>query len=169
MTYLCPRCPIGVNPPSDEGPGTSWPGVPGSSSPDTQGDNAIWKVKSGDSFILNTRLVLPDGVTPANPANSVVQFALADDQFCDPPIWVGTWDDGVYEVDSINNPGLVKIVVPEEVSDCLRRGGYRFDMKVSDRFRRETYTALEGTLLIEYAVGGPQHNVPYRGTLNDAP
>ena len=152
MTYLCPKCPIGVNPPSDG-----------------ERDHNIWPVKSGDSWTLNTRITLPDGVTPANPANSQVHFALAEDQFCDPPIWVGTWDDGVYEVDPNNHPGLVKITIPDEIADCLRRGSYRFSMAVSDRFGRETHTPLEGTMLVEYTPSGPQHDVPYRGELEDAP
>jgi len=121
----------------------------------------IWRVNGGDSMILTTQVLAPNG-DPATSANSRLNFVLRQTRFCpDPPFWVAGWDTGVTAVTG-TQPGVVKITIPDDISDSLRRGSYHFSMAVSDRFGKNTYTALEGYLLVEYMPSSPQHDIPYR-------
>ena len=120
----------------------------------------IWPVLSGDTNTMTAKVTLADGITPATPANSLLTFSLAETQFCDPPIWQGTWLNGIEEV--VPNSGIVKIALPAAVLDCLRRGSYMFSLRVSDKLGTNVKTLYNGSILVEYAVGGPQHDIPYK-------
>ena len=118
----------------------------------------VWKVLSGDQSTLTARLTLRDGVTPATPDNSLVVFTLAETQFSCRAIWVGGWDNGVVATPT---SGLVTITIPARTMDRLRRGSYMFTIRVTDRLGTNSYTAINGSMLLEYTVGGPQHDIPY--------
>ena len=142
MTFIQP---VGVNNPSPE-----------SRSP-------VWQVYSGETWVLTTYLTLESGgSTPARPGNSVVTFKLAESQFETEPLWTGTWDAGIEEVSPQDHPGLVAIIVPDEVAAQLRRGGYRFSILVADNYSGLSYVAVDGGLLVEYATTSPQHSIPYK-------
>jgi len=145
--FIKPR-PIGTNPPDDE---------------DRQ---AIWRVTSGDMLQLTTRVTLVTG-DPVTPENSKLRFVLSQNRFTWEPFWEGEWMNGIEEVDRQNHPGLVTIRVPDSVGDTLRRGAYAFSMTVSNRYGKDTWTPLIGTMLVEYEPSSPQHDVPYRD--NDDP
>jgi hypothetical protein len=120
----------------------------------------VWQVQSGDQNMLTVRLTLRDGITPVTPGNSLVTFTLAETQFNPQPIWTGDWLDGIVQKDEAS--GVVEITIPNRIMDRLRRGGYVFAVRVSDRLKNGTYTAFTGSMLVEYAVGGPQHDIPYK-------
>jgi len=134
--------PIGTNPPIDE---------------DRQ---AIWQIISGDQWTITSMAILSNG-QPACRNNSQVIFKIAEDRFATDAFWTGSWDNGIEEVDPIDHPGLVRITVPVSVSNTLRRGVYSFSMTVSDRFNRNTRTAMTGNLLLEYEPTSPNHDIPY--------
>jgi hypothetical protein len=136
--------PVGANPPSDE---------------DRQ---PIWRAVNGEQLMLTTRLTLVDGVTHVSVTNSRVTFVLAETRFTD-PIWTGTWLDGVNEVD-IQHPGLVKIIIPDDIANSLQRGAYSFSITVANRFNRQPWTPVRGNLLIEYEPTSPVNDIPYHNT-----
>ena len=140
--YIKP-IPIGINQPIDED------------------RKPIWRVTSGDDLCLTTMVSLSSG-EKATLSNSNLHFVLAETRFHFVPIWEGTWRDGIEEVDPINHPGLVKIKIPDDIGDTLRRGVYSFSMTVSDRFGKNTQTVLIGNLLIEYEPSSPEHDIPYK-------
>ena len=150
MMFLKPTCPVGVNPPSSED------------------RKPIWQAYSGNDLTLTTRITLVDGKTPVTPENSQLKFELANTQFDCDALWEGEWMDGITPVDLINHPGLIKIKIPEDVGNCLRRGGYRFSLLVSNIFGKDTYTPLVGTLLIEYTPTSPNHDIPYNPSCEES-
>lgn len=118
----------------------------------------VLKVVSGDTWIVDARLVAADG-GPASPKNSHVEFVLAENQFS-PPIWTGEWMSGVYPDE--HHAGLVHVKIPREVTKALRRGSYMFSLRVSDRMRYAYDTQLKGNFLVEYMPTSDQHSIPYR-------
>ena len=123
----------------------------------------IWKVVSGDDWMLTTRLAVPGAAgTPATPKCSKVVFMLTDTRFSGTPVWTGQWDSGITEADPAEHPGLVAIRIPDTVTSTLRRGADAFSITVSDKFGRSTRTVLTGTLEVEYEPTSPQHDIPYR-------
>jgi hypothetical protein len=141
--YIKPR-PVGTTPPFDED------------------RMPLWRAINGDDLWMTTKATLMDGVTPATPTNSKLVFALSETRFNYTPIWTADWHAGIEEVDPENHPGLVKIKIPDEVGDTLRRGVYSFSMTVSNRFGKDTTTVLVGNLLIEYEPTSPEHDIPYK-------
>jgi hypothetical protein len=135
--------PVGANPPSDE---------------DRQ---PIVRYVSGNELMINTRIALQGG-SPATPGNSRVTVVLAETRFDETPIWTGTWNDGIVEVDENDHPGLVRITAPDAIAHELDRGSYQFAVHVSDRFGRSTWTPVRGTIIVEYEPGSPEHSIPYR-------
>jgi len=121
----------------------------------------IWRAVNGDELWLTTRVVLPTGIA-VSPDNSKLEFVLAETRFHFTALWTGGWRDGIEEVDPEDHPGLVKIKIPNEVGDTLRRGAYFFSMSVSNRFGKDTYTPIIGSLLIEYEPSSPEHDIPYK-------
>jgi len=136
--------PIGSNPPSDE---------------DRQ---PIYQAINGELLTISTRLTLKDGTTPVTPANSRLTFALAETQFCEEPIWEGSWEDGITEVDNVNHPGLVIVTIPEDIGNSLRRGGYYFAISVRDMFGRNECVPVRGAINIEYATTSATHSIAYK-------
>lgn len=131
--------------------------------PSPEDRTPIWQAFSGDTLICQFYLVVePNGETPVTPTNSLLTFSVADSQFESTPLWTGTWDNGITEVDGTYHPGLVQVEIPAEVADTLRRGGYRFSIKVEDMYSHISYVAVDGGLLIEYATVSPEHNIPYK-------
>lgn len=123
----------------------------------------IWKVVSGDDWMLTTRLAVPGQAgLAATPKSSKVVFTLTETRFSATPLWTGQWDSGISEADPVNHPGLVAIRIPDTVTATLRRGAYAFSITVSDKFSRNTRTVLTGTLEVEYEPTSPQHDIPYR-------
>ena len=119
----------------------------------------VWQVFSGDQNTLTAKLTLRDGVTPVTPDNSFVTFNLAETQFDEHTIWVGDWASGI--VVKVPNSGVVDITIPSRIMNRLRRGSYMFTIRISDKLGNGSYTALNGGMLVEYTVGGPQHSIPY--------
>ena len=118
----------------------------------------VLKVVSGDTWIVDARLVAAD-CGPASPKNSHVEFVLSENQFS-PPIWTGEWMSGVYPDE--HHAGLVHVKIPREVTKALRRGSYMFSIRVSDRMRYAYDTQLSGNFLVEYMPTSDQHSIPYR-------
>lgn len=123
----------------------------------------IMKVVSGDTWVVSAEFVAADG-GPACPKNSVVEFVLAENQFS-PPIWTGTWFDGV--LPDKNRAGLVHIRVPRDITKTLRRGSYMFSARVADRTRFMFNSQLVGHFLVEYLPTSEQHSIPYRDGTSD--
>jgi hypothetical protein len=140
--YIKPR-PVGTNPPLDS---------------DRQ---PIWRATSGADLSFTTRVTLRTG-TPVTPQNSRLLFKLSENRFHFDAIWAGEWDDGIEEVDRQSHPGLIKVRIPEDIGDALRRGAYSFSLEVSDQFGKDSVVPVVGTLLIEYEPTSPQHDIPYR-------
>jgi len=140
--YIKPR-PVGTNPPLET---------------DRQ---PIWRATSGEDLSFTTRVHLKQGA-PVDTQNSRLIFKLAENRFHFDAIWQGEWNDGIEEVDRQNHPGLIKVRVPDDIGDQLRRGAYSFSLEVSDQFGRETVVPVVGTLLVEYEPTSPQHDIPYR-------
>ena len=134
------------------------PGPPGVTPLNNEDRKPIMRVVSGDTWDVSAEFVAENG-GPAGPENSVVEFVLAENQFS-PPIWTGTWFDGVLPDE--NRPGLVHIRVPRDVTKTLRRGSYMFSARVSDRTRFRFNTQLYGNFLVEYMPTSDQHSIPYR-------
>ena len=140
--------PVGVNPPLDED------------------RMPVWRVYGGDTAKFATTIRLVDGAA-ATPLNSELRFILSNNRF-EPkspdqsPIIELAWDDGIVEVDSSVRPGLIRITLPQATLDRLRRGPYRFSMTVTDTDTEETYTAVVGTLLMEYEPTSPLKDIPYK-------
>jgi hypothetical protein len=118
----------------------------------------VLKVVSGDTWIVDARLVAAD-CGQASPQNSHVEFVLSENQFS-PPIWTGEWMSGVYPDE--HHMGLVHVKIPRDVTKTLRRGSYMFSLRVSDRMRYSYDTQLSGYFLVEYMPTSDQHSIPYR-------
>lgn len=133
--------PIGVNPPnnSDRRP--------------------IHKLVTGDSLVIETKITLIDGVTPATINNSKLHFKLTNQRFSKTHEWEGFWLDGIEETD---DPGRIIITVPDVVTAFLRRGSYLYSLLVSDKLGENRYTALKGSILVEYEPTSPHHDIPYK-------
>jgi hypothetical protein len=141
--YIKPQ-PIGVQPPSSED------AMP------------IWRADSGDDLVLETRATLADGETKVTPDNSILVFVLSENRFSQVYFWTGRWHDGIEEVDPVNHPGMIRIQIPQDLANTLRRGTYNFSMNVSDKLGQDPYVTLVGTLLMEYEPSSPEHNIPYK-------
>jgi hypothetical protein len=113
----------------------------------------IMRVRGGDDITLKAYVEL-DGEA-ATPENSILEFAIADTRFTD-VIWYGRWGEGI---ELVGNSVLVN--VPRQVSESLRRGSYRFSLRVSDPHGNKRTTALDGTVLVEYSPTSPHQNIPY--------
>ena len=145
MSYVCPGGPFGVNPPGED---------------PAENNNDIWVIKSGDSGERTFYDVkLPDG-TRVTPENSKLRFAIADNQFCETPIWEGEWHNGIELVN--NEDGNILVDIPTEIMDSLRRGSYRFSLTVTDIAGLKSYVPIDSSMLLEYTVSGPQHDIPYK-------
>ena len=118
----------------------------------------VVRVVSGDTWIVSAIFTAEDG-SPALPANSFIEFVLAENQFS-PPLWTGEWVNGI--LPDANRPGLVHIRIPREVTKALRRGSYMFSARVADRMRSSFVTQLVGNFLVEYMPTSDQHSIPYR-------
>lgn len=118
----------------------------------------VLKVVSGDTWVVDAKLVAADG-GPARPANSHVEFVLAENQFS-PPIWTGEWANGILPDE--NKAGLAHVMIPREVTKALRRGSYMFSIRVSDLMRYSFSTQLKGNFLVEYMPTSDQRSIPYR-------
>lgn len=130
--------------------------------PATEDQMPIWRAESGDDLWLTTRMTLEDKTTPVTPENSKLKFVLADTRFSTTPIWTGIWHEGIEEVDRQNQPGLIKIKIPDAIGASLRRGVYNFSILVTNRFGTHGYVGCVGSLLMEYETASPQHDIPYK-------
>ena len=130
--------PQGVNPPSD------------------YDRKRITQVYNGDAIIIETTARLPDG-TIATPANSVLDFAIADERFV-MPIWHGAWRAGI----EAKNNAVVAIHIPDDVAATLRRGSYLYSLTIADSLDANQKTVLEGTLLVEVVPTSPNQSIPYK-------
>ena len=120
----------------------------------------IVKVTSGDAWKVEAKIVNPSNGMPANYRNTIVKFVLSENKFSKMPLWIGEWSKGVYE-DSVI-PGLVHVVVPDDVASTLRRGTYAFSMAVSDIDGCNRKTQLSGYFEVEYEPSSDEHDIPYR-------
>jgi len=119
---------------------------------------SVLKVVSGDTWGVDAILTAADG-GPASPRNSHIEFVLAENQFS-PPIWTGTWGNGIVPDD--NRAGLVHVRIPIDVTKAIRRGSYMFSIRVSDLMKYCFSTQLKGNFLVEYMPTSDQHSIPYR-------
>lgn len=137
------------------------PGVP---TPAPLGRNDVLRYCSGDTMRVRMRIYLPSGL-PATPDNSVVDAVLVNQLFdarAD-SLWIGAWDAGVLQVDSVNHPGLVDITIPHTVSDELRRGQYMLGVRTTtSRGAHETVATPAVHILVDYSPVGSTHNIPYK-------
>lgn len=134
--------PIGTNPPSPEA------------------RKPVMFEYSGNVMKLRTFLyTTPDNTTPVTPHNCTLDCKLAESQFDNEALWEGTWGHGIEMVDETYHPGLVEVTFPTSVTDKLRRGGYRFAIKVDTL--TSSYVAVDGGLMIEYATTSPEHGISY--------
>lgn len=136
------------------------PNPPGCNKPLECDRMHIVKVVSGDAWKVDAKLVNPSNGMPANYRNTIVKFVLSETKFNHFPIWVGEWSKGVFADEVI--PGLVHVVVPDKVSNSLRRGTYAFSLAVTDIDGRHRQTQLSGHFEVEYEPSSSVHDIPYR-------
>lgn len=136
------------------------PNPPGANRPLECDRMHIVKVVSGDAWKIDAKLVNPSNGAPANYRNTIVKFVLSENKFNHFPIWVGEWSKGVFEDKVV--PGLVHIIVPEDVAGGLRRGTYAFSVVVTDIDGLNKQTQLSGYFEVEYEPSAPVHDIPYR-------
>ena len=136
------------------------PNPPGCNKPLECDRMHIVKVVSGDAWKVDAKLVNPSNGMPANYRNTIVKFVLSETKFNHFPIWVGEWSKGVFEDKVI--PGLVHVIVPDDVSGSLRRGTYAFSLAVTDIDGLNRQTQLSGHFEVEYEPSSPIHDIPYR-------
>ena len=143
MPYVKPAAPYGVNPalPEDRMP--------------------VVKVVNGDSWAIDADVRNPRTMAPATPEDTVLEFTLAENRFCDDPIWTGKWYAGILPDDVVE--GLVHVKVPKDVSKDLRRGVYAFSLRATDVLGDITATVLTGHFQVEYEPTSELHEIPYRG------
>jgi len=135
--------------------------VTGVDPPLREDQQCIVRVLSGDEIVLSSFVALKDGA-PVTPQNSHLYFALAENQFEPTPLWSGEWRKGIEEAAAGVKPGAIKITVPDAIASTLRRGSYSFALTVEDVYHQGRYTALQGTLLMEYSPASPNHSVSYK-------
>ena len=136
------------------------PNPPGCNKPLECDRMHIVKVVSGDAWKVDAKLVNPSNGMPANYRNTCVKFVLSENKFNHFPIWVGEWSKGVFEDKVV--PGLVHVIVPEDVAGSLRRGTYAFSIAVTDIDGLNKQTQLSGYFEVEYEPSAPVHDIPYR-------
>ena len=127
----------------------------------------------GDTFEIETTLLLPDGTTAASSENSELRMVMANRRIHDEILWEGDWDDA----EQVNpDTGLVKINLPKTLTDELERGSYLLSVQLS------TYpevpeggeqpdppvpdwvrTVLDCYVFVEYSATSPLIDVPYLG------
>jgi hypothetical protein len=134
------------------------PNPVGVTPPDDADRRNIHKVTGGDALIIDAVVALRDG-TPVTPDNSSLHFVLSDQRFSDEHEWQGYWRDGIEQGDA---PGRIQITVPEDVTATLRRGAFLYSLVVANKLGRERYTALSGSILVEYEPTSPTHSIPYK-------
>ena len=137
--------------------------------PRSPGSEVFWRAYSGDTMSIRAGLTDADG-EPVVPETHDVRFVLSDQMFtpADAALWTGDWDDGISEVDPSEHPGLVDIVIPQELSDLLTRGSYRFSLRVERKYDNRVETAMIGHLIVEYVPHSPHHRIPYKGLYGEA-
>ena len=134
------------------------PGPPGCNPLNDEDRIPVLRVVSGDTWTVDAELVASDG-GPANPANSHIEFILAENQFS-PPMWTGKWFTGI--LPDRFRCGLVHVKIPRDFTKRLRRGSYMFSMRVSDKLRNFYDTQLVGNFLVEYMPTSEHGSIPYR-------
>ena len=117
----------------------------------------IYKLINGDILNIRTYLVRADD-TPVNVSNSAVKFVVSDQRFGD-PLFTAVWGDNLV-LDG--DDGHIKITIPQDVTATFRRGSFIYSIAVSDSDGQNIYTALTGSLLVEYEPTSPSHDIPYK-------
>lgn len=134
--------------------------VPPGTNPALEEDRIpVVRVVNGDTWTLEASVVNPVTRLPATDRDTVLKFVLAENRFT-AAIWTGSWHVGIEPSDTIR--GLVRITVPKEVSDSLRRGVYAFSLLVTDDLGVVRETQLKGHFQVEYEPTSVVHNIPYR-------
>jgi len=95
----------------------------------------------------------------ATPDNSYAKFYLSDERFVE-PFWCGEWNIGIDQLDP--KRGVCRITVPDEISFHLRRGSFPFSLAVKDRLTGQISWILSGSILVEYQIGSPNPEIPYK-------
>lgn len=135
------------------------PAPVGVTPPDDGDRKPVRKVVAGDSLTIATHVTLADGVTPATPENSRLEFALVDQRFSRAAVWTGRWHDGIEED---GEAGRVAVKVPDDVTATLRRGAFLYSLRVADKLGNNAHTPVSGSLLVEYEPTSPIHAIPYK-------
>lgn len=141
-SFFADPSPIGVNP------------------PDNSDRRAIHKLVGGDALVIHSKITLIDGETPVVPDNSILHFVLTNQRFSTCHEWEGFWFAGIEETGE--EPGRIVITIPDTVTCSLRRGSYLYSLRVSDTLGGNRYTALKGSILVEYEPTSPHHDIPYK-------
>lgn len=135
------------------------PGPPGVNPALAQDRMPVVRVVNGDSWRVSLSLVDPVSGGPATPENTRVEFVVAENRFTE-QLWTGMWGHGVEP--SAIVPGLVHVVVPQEMCSSLRRGVYAFSAKVMDNMGTFRETQAKGHFQVEYEPTSDIHDIPYR-------
>lgn len=139
------------------------PGPIGTNPPLEVERRPILTAYAGDNIRIRAQVQTADGEA-ATPTNSRLEFILSFQRFTpkESAIWSATWHNGIKPLTLSGNSGLVEIEIPEAVTGTLRRGSLIYSLSVTGPLGDKRKTLLEGTLLIEYAPGGPIHDIPYK-------
>lgn len=95
----------------------------------------------------------------ATPENSIAKFYLSDERFV-APFFTAEWNIGIELMD--RERGVCKITIPDDISSRLRRGSFPFSLLVKDRTTGLSYWILSGSIIVEYQVGSPNPEIPYK-------
>ena len=125
----------------------------------------VVRVVNGDSWTLEARATNPVTGLPAGPGDTVLRFVLSENRFT-APLWEGSWHDGIEPIGTV--PGLVRIRVPQDLCDRLRRGVYAFSLLVADDLGARKETQMRGHFQVEYEPTSETHNIPYRSDSPDS-
>ena len=111
----------------------------------------------GESISFDIPALLASG-TPVTADNATAAFTLKDNQFFLDDLWSADLVEGL----SVPAPGVIRVTIPNEVSDLFRRGSFSYTLFVTDKATRKVKLVEEGTLLIEYAAGSPNPDLAYK-------
>jgi len=121
---------------------------------------AIWHAYNGDTIMFEGRFTLKNG-DPIDYDNCILTFTVRDRRFNNDTIWIGRWRSSI-ELISSEHLGLIRVRIPDSISEELRRGSYIFSLLCVDKATGIRETKMEGMLQIEYAPTSPTRDIPYR-------
>ena len=125
--------------------------------PDSPGSPNIHQFVVGDTMAWRERLFV--GNTPVTPSAFEIGFALVSQRFSPDVVFSAGWGNELAH--KAEDPGLVEVELPKEISDSLRRGSYMYAITATNLDTEVVATVKSGYLLVEYKPTSPHKDIPY--------